>query len=257
MKRLQVVKAGGTLLEDPATRQEFLKRFRQIEGPKILVHGGGRSATALAEKLGLKVTLIEGRRVTDSNMLDVALMTYAGRLNKTLVAELQALNCNAVGLSGADGNAVQAVKRPVKEIDYGWVGDITTVNAALFDTFSQAGLVPVCCALTHDGNGQLLNTNADTLAASIAHSLSANYKVELSYCFEKPGVLIDVNDPTTLVEKMDRKRFEEMKTQNQIVAGMIPKLTHCFEALEKGVQSVRVGSMELLNTRCPHTQILK
>ena len=257
MKALQLVKAGGNLLEDPATRKEFLRRFSQIEGPKILVHGGGRSATALAEKLGLKVTLVEGRRITDSKMLEVALMTYAGRLNKTIVAELQTLDCNAIGLSGADGNAVQAIKRPVKEIDFGWVGDITTVNAALFNTFSQAGLVPVCCALTHDGNGQLLNTNADTLAAFIAQSLSAFYQVTLCYCFEKPGVLIDINNPSTLVEKMDRNLFETMKTQNQIVAGMIPKLTNCFAALENGVHSVRIGSMELLNTTCPHTQILK
>ena len=176
MADLHLIKVGGNLLENSLIRKKFLTHFALLEGPKILVHGGGKSATILAEKMGLEVQMVEGRRITDRAMLEIACMTYAGLLNKSIVSELQALDCNAIGLSGADGNAIRAVKRPVKEIDYGFVGDITKINTALFDQFCQSRIVPVCCALTHDGQGQLLNTNADTLAAAISICLSTKYK---------------------------------------------------------------------------------
>lgn len=255
MADLHLIKAGGNLLENSEVRKKFLTHFALLEGPKILVHGGGKSATTLAAKMGLEVQMVDGRRITDRAMLEIACMTYAGLLNKSIVAELQALDCNAIGLSGADGNAIRAVKRPVKEIDYGFVGDITKINTALFDQFCQSGIVPVCCALTHDGQGQLLNTNADTLAAAISKCLSTKYEVYLTYCFEKPGVLLNVEDSNSLVPSLDRTHFEALKKSNQIVAGMIPKLTNCFDAIEGGVQEVRIGQMELLNQTIPHTKI--
>ena len=256
MDKLHIVKAGGNLLEDSSIRKEFLQHFVELEGSKILVHGGGKSATALAEKLGLSVQMVEGRRITDAAMLEVAVMTYAGALNKNLVAELQALGCNALGLSGADGNAVQAVKRPVKNIDYGYVGDVTQVNGSLFQNLCKNHTVPVCCALTHDGQGQLLNTNADTMAAVIAQRLSESFAVRLTYCFEKPGVLLDVDDIHSLIPQLTRSRFEELKASGQIVAGMLPKLTNCFTALEGGVAQVRIGEIALLRESIPHTQIV-
>lgn len=256
MDKLHIVKAGGNLLEDSSIRKEFLWHFAQLKGPKILVHGGGKSATALAEKLGIAVQMLDGRRITDAAMLEVAVMTYGGSLNKNLVAELQALGCNALGLSGADGNAVQAVKRPVANIDYGYVGDVTGVNASLFQNLCQNHTVPVCCALTHDGQGQLLNTNADTMAGMIAQRLSEFFEVRLTYCFEKPGVLLDVEDDHSLIPQLTRARFEELKASGQIVAGMLPKLTNCFAALEGGVNQVHMGEMALLRESIPHTQIV-
>ena len=256
MDKLQVIKVGGAILETPETRKTLLSRVAALKGPKILVHGGGRSATALATQMGINVKMIEGRRITDTAMLEIAVMTYAGKLNKSITAELQSYQTNAIGISGADGNAVLAVKRPVKDIDYGWVGDVTKVNADFFHMICQQGMVPVCCALTHDGQGQMLNTNADTLAAEIAKSQSSFSEVVLTYCFEKPGVLLDINDPSSLIPTLRTADFDRLKASGQIVEGMIPKLSNCFDAIRAGVTEVRLGTEELLSQDIPHTKII-
>jgi len=189
MDKLQVVKVGGNVIENRESLNEFLFDFTKIRGAKILVHGGGKEATQMAQKLNIPVQIIEGRRVTDKANLEIISMLYAGKLNKTIVALLQAYNCDSLGLTGADGNSVVAEKRSSKPIDFGFVGDVISVNSALFNLLLNQKITPVCCAITHDKNGQLLNTNADTIASEIASSMSAYYEVTLSYCFEKKGVL--------------------------------------------------------------------
>lgn len=255
MDKLQIVKIGGTVLENEILRQHFLYHFAALPQPKVLVHGGGKSATLLAEKMDIPVQMIGGRRITDTAMLDIAVMTYAGKLNKTITAELQALDTNAIGLSGVDGNIVRAVKRPVGTIDYGWVGDVTQVNTKLFQLCFDSGLVPVCCALTHNGQGQLLNTNADTMAAEIAKALAVKFEVQLMYCFEKQGVLSDLEDPSSLIPKLTAMKFKRLQASGQIAEGMIPKLTNCFSALEQNVHDIRIGPIEMLNKNIPHTKI--
>jgi acetylglutamate kinase len=194
MDKLQVVKVGGNVIENRESLNEFLFDFTKIRGAKILVHGGGKEATQMAQKLNIPVQIIEGRRVTDKANLEIISMLYAGKLNKTIVALLQAYNCDSLGLTGADGNSVVAEKRSSKPIDFGFVGDVISVNSALFNLLLNQKITPVCCAITHDKNGQLLNTNADTIASEIASSMSAYYEVTLSYCFEKKGVLKKLMD---------------------------------------------------------------
>ncbi len=229
------------MLEDPDQVDAFCRDFATLEGPKVLVHGGGRRASELSTSLGITPRMVDGRRITDGPSLEVAVMVYAGWANKSLVAKLQALNCRAIGMSGADADLIRAHKRPVREIDYGFVGDVDRVNTQALETLLESGWVPVCCALTHDGNGQLLNTNADTIAAELAIALGQHYQSRLFYCFEKAGVLLDVNDPSSVVPRLDRATCQRLTESGQIAAGMLPKLHNCFQALEKGVGQVFVG----------------
>jgi acetylglutamate kinase len=234
---------------------DFLKDFAALEGPKILVHGGGKEATQMAKKLGVKVKLIEGRRVTDAQNLNLITMLYAGKLNKTIVAQLQALGCQSLGLSGADGNSILAEKRPAKPIDFGFVGDLKTVNNSFFDLLLKEGISPVCCALSHDGNGQLLNTNADTIAATVAASLSNHYEVHLLYCFEKNGVLKDLNNDNSIIPSLNESDYKNLKTKGLLHTGMLPKLQNCFTALKKGVKYVKIGNPKMITESGTYTQI--
>jgi acetylglutamate kinase len=211
-----------------------------------LVHGGGRKATELSSALGLETKMVGGRRITDEARLEIVTMVYAGLLNKKIVAGLQAFDCNALGMSGADANAIVAHKRVGTEIDYGYAGDIDHVNAGVIGSLLRKGLTPVFCAITHDGKGQLLNTNADTIASELAKGLSGDFEVELIYCFEKDGVLEDLADDNSVLEKIDLNKYDQMKELDQISEGMLPKLENCFEALKYGVSKVVIGNAELL-----------
>lgn len=227
----------------------FLSDFSSLDGLKILVHGGGRKATEMADSMGLEPKLIGGRRVTDQANLEVVTMVYAGLLNKNIVAKLQAKECNALGLSGADANAITAHKRIVKEIDYGFAGDIDTVENKTISLFLNMGITPVFSAITHDGRGQLLNTNADTIAAELAKELSGDYEVELIYCFEKNGVLKDVEDDESVIENINSESYEDLKNKGVIHQGMLPKMENCFNSLKNGVERVIIGKPELIRDR--------
>ncbi len=237
---LKIFKIGGGIIDRETELFEFVRLFAQVEGPKILVHGGGKGASEMLYRLGIAPNLVQGRRITDAATLDIVTMFYAGKTNKQLVAGLQARGTNALGLSGADGNVIMATKRPVGEIDYGFVGDLSegSVNTRLIEQLLQLGLTPVFCAINHDGQGQLLNTNADTIAASVAKALSVNYAVALHFCFEKRGVLLDVNDEDSVIEKMTLANYGELKESGAISAGMLPKLENAFDALQFGVEKV-------------------
>jgi acetylglutamate kinase len=240
---LTIYKIGGGIIDDAAELSKFLELLAQTPGLKILVHGGGKGATTMMRELGLTPQLINGRRITDAATLDIVTMFYAGKTNKQVVAELQSLKVNALGLSGADGNAIQGVKRPVKDIDYGFVGDLTpaSVNAALLQQLITAGIMPVLCPIIHDGNGQLLNTNADTIASAVAVALADSFDVTLHYCFEKNGVLRDVNDDQSVILEINRASYAELKQQGIIADGMLPKLENAFAALNQGVSKVVIG----------------
>ncbi len=245
---LTLVKVGGNLIEDETALQQFVSIFNRINGPKVLVHGGGKVATKLAAKLGVKSELIEGRRITGDEMIDVVVMTYAGLVNKKIVALLQHEGTSAIGLTGADGNAIQASRRPVRNgIDYGWVGDVEHVNASLLRTLLSTQHTPVLCALTHDRKGNLLNTNADTIANEVAIALSEFYEVALNYCFEHSGVMRDLDDPGSLIPNIDYESYQQLKEQGIVSAGMIPKLDNAFEAIQKGVSKVNILNMNALN----------
>ncbi len=248
MTTLTVVKIGGNVIDNSAALHEFLKNFSAIEGPKILVHGGGKMATELSHTLGIEPKMVDGRRITDIETLRVVTMVYAGLINKNVVAQLQFHGSNAIGLTGADANLIRAVKRPIAAIDYGYVGDIheTSVNAPALGALLRNGLVPVFSAITHDGSGQLLNTNADTVASAIAVALSAEYETSLVYCFEKKGVLADVNDESSLIGEIRAAEFEGLKANGTVAGGMIPKLHNAFEAINKGVSNVYIGKADEL-----------
>jgi acetylglutamate kinase len=237
---LHIVKIGGKVVDDEAMLQTFLDQLANTPGRKILVHGGGKGATALSEKLGVPTQMVEGRRITDDATLEIAVMVYAGWFNKSVVALLQARGCNAIGLSGTDGNLILAEKRPVKTIDYGWVGDIKTVNAQGIAQLLEADLVPVFCAITHNGKGQLLNTNADTIAASLASALVPQFTVHLSFFFEKNGVLLDPQDDSALIPVLDPTTYRIYREQGNIHTGMVPKLDNAFVACAAGVERVRI-----------------
>ena len=243
---LTIVKVGGKVVEEPGSLQKLLDDFNSIEGEKILVHGGGRSATAMAEKLGVKTEMVGGRRITSKEMLDVAVMVYGGLINKNIVAQCQALGINAVGLTGADLNIIKAVKRPVKDIDYGYAGDVVSVQAGQLQNLLQTGAVPVIAPLTHDGNGLMLNTNADTMAAETAKALAKFYDVRLVYCFEKPGVLRDPDDDSSVIPVLSHSDFKKYQNDGTINAGMIPKLDNGFDALEAGTSEVIITSASSL-----------
>ena len=240
---LTIIKIGGNIIDDDIQLQSFLEKFSSLKGKKILVHGGGKIATRIAGQLGIEAKMISGRRITDKPMLDVATMTYAGLSNKHVVSSLQKYGCDALGLSGADGNTIKAVKRPVHEIDFGYVGDILidSVNVLSIQKILQAGFTPVFSAITHNGLGQLLNTNADTIASALAVSLASVYETKLVYCFEKNGVLRDINDPDSVIKLISIGDYKQLKADKVIYEGMLPKLENAFEALRKGVDNVYIG----------------
>ena len=243
------------LLKKKLNYLPFLEDFAALKGPKILVHGGGKKATAWAEKLGIPVQMKDGRRITDAATLELITGLYAGQVNKNIVAQLQGMNCNALGLSGADANAIQAAKRPVKVIDYGFVGDVEKVNNAWFQHLLEQNISPVCCAITHDKKGQLFNTNADTITAEIGKALAKDFEVKISYCFELPGVMKDLNDPNSLIENINRASYQELLLNNTIAAGMLPKLHNAFDALHAGVNEVAIGATNMINQNIPYTSI--
>ncbi len=238
-----IYKIGGGIIDDAAELSQFLELLAQTAGLKILVHGGGKGASTMMRELGLTPQLINGRRVTDAATLDIVTMFYAGKTNKQVVAELQRCGVNALGLSGADGNVIRGVKRPVKDIDYGYVGDLepASVNAGLLQQLLSAGLLPVLCPIIHDGQGQLLNTNADTIASAVAVALAGAYTVKLHYCFEKNGVLRDVADEQSVIPQIDAASYADLKQQGIIADGMLPKLENAFAALQQGVSEVIIG----------------
>ena len=248
-KPVTLIKIGGNIIDNPTELKQFLSDFSKIEGNKVLVHGGGKSATKMAESIGLVPQMIDGRRITDATMLDVVVMIYAGQINKNIVAQLQAKNTNAMGFSGADGNLIQSDKRNHPTINYGFVGDVKKVNTQLLETLLSNGIIPVFCAITHDGKGQLLNTNADTIASELAIALSEVFDVTLNYCFEKPGVLYDAEDDSSVIENINQELYSKLKTEKAIHSGMIPKLDNCFNSLSKGVQKIKIGHHRMLQDK--------
>jgi acetylglutamate kinase len=248
MQTLNILKIGGKLIDDLAALAPVLEAFLQKPGYKILVHGGGKKASELSTRLDIPVKMVEGRRVTDADSLEVAVMVYAGLFNKQIVALLQSLGANALGLSGADGNVILAHKRPVKEIDYGWVGDVAEVDAAAIGRLLRSDFSPVFCAITHDGKGQLLNTNADTIASRLATGLATDWQVKLYLCLDKNGVLRDAEDNDSLIPHINEALYAQLKSEGAVHSGMIPKLDNAFAALSKGVAEVIIcGPETLLN----------
>ncbi|MGZ5254695.1 MAG: acetylglutamate kinase [Flavitalea sp.] len=246
METLRVIKIGGNIIDHEENLQDFLHQLAELKGLKILVHGGGKLATRLAGQLQIPQQLVEGRRITDAETLKVITMVYAGFINKNIVAALQSMNCNAIGLCGADGNLVTAKKRTGTDIDYGFVGDVESINVELLKSFLDQQLIPVIAPVTHNGKGQLLNTNADTIAQEIARSLSKFYNAELVYSFDKAGVLEDTEDDNSLISLLNPELYESLKNSGKIFAGMIPKLDNAFEALKSGVSKVIIGKAENL-----------
>ena len=238
MEKLTIVKVGGKIVEDDDPLQRLLADFSTIAGNKILVHGGGASATKIAEKLGIKSQMVNGRRITDAETLKVVTMVYAGLVNKNIVAKLQACGLNALGLTGADMNVILSNKRPVTDIDYGFVGDVKYVNTGSLVDLLRQSVVPVLSPITHDGKGNLLNTNADTIAGETARALSYDYDVTLIYCFEKKGVLRDENDDSSIIPEINEELFKQYIEEGIIKGGMIPKLENAFQALNLGVKTV-------------------
>ncbi len=250
-QKLSVVKIGGNLIEDPNGFEHVMGLFSKMEGNKILVHGGGKKATEIGEKLGIETKMVNGRRITDAETLDIAVMVYGGLMSKRIVAQLQALGTDAIGMSGADANAIRAHKRPVLKVDFGLVGDVNTVNTYAIFKLLQAGFTPIFCALTHDGNGQLLNTNADTIAAELAIAMSDQFETTLYYCFEKKGVLQDVEDENSVIHHIDSKGYDELLAYGIISDGMLPKMHNCFYALRNHVSKVCVGNSSMLEAGNP------
>jgi len=267
MKQLTIIKIGGNVIDNSESLHKFLLDFTALEGNKILVHGGGKIATELSESLGVEAKMVDGRRITDIETLRIVTMVYAGLINKNMVAQLQAKGSNAIGLSGADGNVIKAKKRPLKTvagstIDYGYVGDLdeTSVSVAALDSLLKANMVPVLCAITHDGDAQLLNTNADTIASAVAVAMSALYETRLVYCFEKKGVLKDLNDEGSIIREIKDSAFENLQADGIVAGGMIPKLHNAFEAINKGVSAVYIGKadeLQELNSGTFGTKMLK
>lgn len=242
-EKLTIVKIGGKVIDQEELLDSFLSDFSQVEGKKILIHGGGKIASEKGQALGIEPNLVEGRRITDKDTLEVVIMVYGGLVNKNIVAKLQSNGVNALGMSGADANLLKAVKRPIKTIDYGFVGDVKKedVNIGVASKLLDLDLFPVVCALTHDGKGNLLNTNADTMASIMASALSDSFAVNLVYCFEQPGVLEDF-EKQLVIEDLTNESYRDYKSKGVIVDGMIPKLDNAFYAIQNGVKSVRIGA---------------
>lgn len=256
MEGLTIVKIGGKVIDNEPQLEQILADFAQIEGHTILVHGGGTLASEFGKKIGVEPKMVEGRRITDKQSLDVVVMIYAGLINKQIVATLQASGCNALGLSGADGNSIQAHKRTGTAIDYGFVGDVDQVNDQLLQTLLATGFSPVFSAITHDHQGQLLNTNADTIAASIASAMAPHFKVKLLITFEQNGVLSDPQQPKSIIESISIDEFKAHQQSGVISDGMIPKLDNGFEALQNGVDQVLICSFNnIAHLDQPHTDL--
>lgn len=248
-EKLSVVKIGGNVIENKEELSAFLKLFSDLKEQKILVHGGGKKASEVLSKMGIEPKMKGGRRITDAESLEVITMVYGGLTNKNIVAKLQANNCNAIGLSGADGNTIQAHKRPVTSVDYGFAGDVDGVNPKIISTLLRAGLTPVFCALTHDGNGQILNTNADTIASEIAIGMSPLFNTTLYYCFEKKGVLMDVDNDDSVVKQINSSTYKKLRDEGVIADGMLPKMENCFDALNRNVKKVCIGAISMLDEK--------
>lgn len=249
MEKLTLVKVGGKIVEEPATLEALLHDFKQIAGYKVLVHGGGRLATDLSEHLGIQTQMVDGRRITDAETIKVVTMVYAGLVNKTIVARLQAMGVNAMGLCGADFNLIRSRKRPVKDIDYGFVGDVEEVQPDVLADLIDQNIVPVVAPITHDGHGLLLNTNADTIAGEVAKALATRFEVQLIFCFEKKGVLSDPDDEDSVIKTLNPAEYEQYKSEGIIQGGMIPKLDNAFNALHCGVREVVITqASELLRS---------
>lgn len=242
MNRLYIIKIGGNVLDDEQALTVFLKDFASIQAPKILVHGGGKIATKIGDKLGIASNYIKGRRITDAETLDLVTMIYGGLVNKQMVARLQQLGCNALGVTGADGNMIKAVRRPVKDIDYGFVGDITpvSVNSTLLYFLLKQNVMPVFAPLTH-ADGVMLNTNADTIASVLAVSLSKHFDVRLIFCFEKKGVMRDVDDESSVIRLLDEPMYNRLLRNGSFADGILPKLENAFAAINSGVKEVLIG----------------
>ena len=246
-EKLTVIKVGGKIVEEAGSLQQLLNDFAAIKGYKVLVHGGGRSATKIASQLGIESQMVNGRRITDAETLKVVTMVYGGLVNKNIVAGLQARGINAVGLTGADMNVILSDKRPVKDIDYGFVGDVKQVDGERLASLVHAGIVPVMAPLTHDGKGNVLNTNADTIAGETAKALAGLFDVTLIYCFEKKGVLSDETDDDSVIAEIDRQQFVRLVAEGTIQGGMIPKLENAFEAIDAGVNQVIITSSNAID----------
>ncbi len=257
MKKLSVVKIGGNVIDNPAALSDFLEKFSKLDGLKVLIHGGGKIATEISSKLGVETKMQQGRRITDKDTLDVVTMVYGGLINKNIVAKLQPLGCNAIGLSGADGNTVVATRRVSQSVDWGFVGDVepSRIDTTALCALLEAGITPVFCALTHDGCGSMLNTNADTMASSLAVALSREYEVSLIYCFEMEGVMRDVNDSDSIVGLITPEVFDTLLNDGVVKDGMIPKLQNALGAVEAGVE--RVVIKHARNLCCEAGTIIK
>ncbi|MCD8080213.1 MAG: acetylglutamate kinase [Bacteroides sp.] len=255
-KKLSVIKVGGKIVEEEQTLHRLLEDFKEVSGYKVLVHGGGRSATRIASQLGIESQMINGRRITDADTLRVVTMVYGGLVNKNIVAGLQALDINALGLTGADMNVIRSVKRPVGEIDYGFVGDVKRVDGERLAGLIHQGIVPVMAPLTHDGEGNMLNTNADTIACEVSTSLSEFFYVTLVYCFEKKGVLSDENDENSVISRIDRELFAYYVAEGVIQGGMIPKLENAFRAIDAGVSEVVITQASAIHQTEEGTHII-
>lgn len=247
---INVVKIGGNVIDNPEALENFLREFNKLEGKKILVHGGGKEATRMSEGMGIKANMIDGRRVTDRQTLDIVTMVYAGLINKRIVSLLQKMGCDAVGLTGADGNVIPATRRPAKPIDYGFVGDIdpARVNDRFIAALLENGNVPVFCAICHDGEGTLLNCNADSVASAVALGASRIGETRLTYCFEKAGVMTDLDDESSVIPLVTEVSFKELLEKGIVAKGMIPKLRNALDSAAKGVSEVRICKAEALNT---------
>lgn len=246
MDKLTIIKVGGKIVEEEVSLKRLLADFSQIEGYKLLVHGGGRSATKLAEELGLESKMVNGRRVTDAETLKVVTMVYGGLVNKNIVAGLQAAGVNALGLTGADMDIIRSEKRPVKDVDYGFVGDVKQVNIEVLARLIQQGIVPVLAPLTHDGNGSMLNTNADTIAGETAKAMAKVFDVRLIYCFEKKGVLMDESNDESVIPTVDKATFTDLVERGIVQGGMIPKLENAFASIDAGVKEVVITRADMI-----------
>lgn len=247
MKKLTILKVGGNIIDNPLALDAFLEEFATVEGAKILVHGGGKIATTIAKGLGVEAVMIDGRRVTDEPMLRIVTMVYGGLINKNIVAKLQHLGCNAMGLTGADGGLIQSQKRSPMPVDYGFVGDPVSVNVGTAKALLDNDLVPVVAPLTY-GNGEMLNTNADTMAQTVATGLVGDFDVDLVFKFEKRGVLMNIEDENSVIQMITPQIFDELKAQGVVDKGMLPKLTNALKAVSQGVKNVYIGETRICNT---------
>lgn len=254
--KLEIVKVGGKLINDEQELLRFLQALTTIDHDIIIIHGGGRRATELSALLGIPTQMIDGRRITNKDTLEVAVMVYAGLVNKNIVAQLQSMRIDAIGLCGADANIIRAHKRPVKEIDFGFVGDIESIDNEKLEGLLKIGLTPTLCAISHNQKGQLLNTNADTIAAQVAIAMSDKYDVSLKYCFEFSGVLFDISDQDNTISQIKKSELKVMKDSGVINAGMLPKLSNGFDALQNGVNQVSICGISNLITQKNATQLV-